>query len=588
MGAMVLGNRTSFCLFSDRAQRCQVRILNDDGTPERTHDLTATGGGCHEATLVSAPHGTLYEFVLDGEPFPDPYARFLPRGVHGPAMVVETRYRWTAGLGVSRPLREQTLYELHVGTFTPEGTYDAARLRLPAVADLGVSTIELMPLSSFPGRRGWGYDGVAHFAPFSQYGTPDELRRLIDEAHALGLSVFLDVVYNHFGPAGNYLAEFSASYFSAGSKTPWGAGPNFGHPAMRHYVLANAVYWLTEYRFDGLRLDATHAMTDQSATHILKELTDLAHTIRPRKVLIAEDNRNDPDLVTALGFDGVWADDFHHVAHVTLTGENDGYYANYQPGVDELARTIRKGWLYEGQLYPSTGTARGNPATEVPREAFVYCLQNHDQIGNRALGDRLPNGGDVRAYAALSTVLLFLPATPLLFMGQEWAASTPFQFFADHDEDLGRAISAGRREEFKDFRAFLDPVSRERIPDPQSDETFLRSKLDWDERERGVHARVLGLYKALLQLRRSDQVRRRSIEQLTAEVRDGLLVIRRTWKDGLVRVLVANLSGQDMPAQIGTVELDSCHVLLRSDLATELSTALPAWTAIVAEGRVTQ
>jgi maltooligosyltrehalose trehalohydrolase len=586
MGAEVQGDATVFGVFSDHAQRCQVRILNEDGTPRAIHDLVPTAGGYHEGAVRGAPHGTLYEFLLDGRTLPDPYARFLPRGVHGPAMVVENRYRWSAGAGIHRPLREQTIYELHIGTFTQEGTYDAARLRFPTLVDLGVTTIEMMPLSSFAGRRGWGYDGVAHFAPFSQYGTPDELRRLIDDAHHLGLSVFLDVVYNHFGPAGNYLPSFSQNYFSSDTKNAWGTGPNFAHPAMRQYVLDNVHYWLTDFRVDGLRLDAAHAMVDHSATHILKELADLAHALTPRKFVIAEDDRNDPDLVTAMGLDGIWADDFHHVAHVTLTGETDGYYANYQPGGDELARTIGKGWLYEGQLYPTTGKARGQPAAALPREALLYCLQNHDQVGNRALGDRLPSGDDVRAYCAFSTLLLFLPTTPLLFMGQEWAASTPFQFFTDHDEDLGRQIFAGRCEEFKHFRAFLDPASRDRIPDPQLVETFLRSKLDWNERDQDPHARVLRLYKTLLRMRRSSNEARRhsSTERLTAAARRGLLVVRRTWNDAPELVLVANLSDEDVPAELVTAELDGCRMLLRSDLRDNASGPLPAWTAIVAEG----
>ena len=338
LGAEVVEGGTRFRLFADRARLCQVRLVDDAGgekaaeqaVEKALYDLQRLSGGYHELTVAGAGHGTLYQFVLDGEAFPDPYARFLPRGVHGPAMVVESKYAWRNGDGVSRPMGEQVIYELHVGTFTPEGTYRAARGRLQALQDLGVTTIELMPLSSFAGRRGWGYDGVAHFAPHPQYGTPDDLREFIDDAHGMGLSVLLDVVYNHFGPAGNYLRSFSPHYFSSEVKNAWGDGPNCAHPSMRGYMLANVRYWLTEFRFDGLRLDATHAIADPSPVHVLKEVTELAHALMPRKLVIAEDESNDPGMVVARGMDGVWADDFHHVAHVILTGESDGYYASYR------------------------------------------------------------------------------------------------------------------------------------------------------------------------------------------------------------------------------------------------------------------
>lgn len=587
LGAQVVGDRTLFRVFSDCADRCEVRILNDDGTPRVSHDLAAVGGGYREIAVTDARQGTLYEFVLDGNRYPDPYARYLPRGVHGPAMVVEDTYEWENGAGVDRPLREQIIYEIHVGTFTAEGTFAAAALRLPDLVDLGVTTVELMPLSAFPGDRGWGYDGVAHFAPHAGYGTPDDLRRLVDQAHGLGLGVILDVVYNHFGPSGNYLSCFSPAYFSPDCKNAWGDGPNFCHPVMRNFALANAHYWLTDFRFDGLRLDATHAIVDPSPTHILKELADLAHGLTPRKLVIAEDERNDSNLVTQFGLDAVWADDFHHVAHVSLTGENDGYYASYSGGAAALAEAIGKGWLYTGQVYPATGKPRGKPATGLPREALVYCLQNHDQVGNRAFGDRLAGADrERRGFAALSTVLLFLPATPLLFMGQEWGATTPFQFFTDHDDELGRLISTGRREEFKHFHAFAHAAARDRIPDPQAEATFIRSKLKWDQRNDGPHARVLALYKLLLRLRRSDPVLGEpSREGFTSEARDELLVVRRHGKDQ-ERILLANLGDRPIPAPaiaavLGDHARRSSSLLARSDMVDEMPGQLPGWTAVV-------
>ncbi|MEO5768680.1 MAG: DUF3459 domain-containing protein, partial [Polyangia bacterium] len=320
------------------------------------------------------------------------------------------------------------------------------------------------------------------------------------------------------------------------------------------------------------------------------------HALMPRKLVIAEDESNDPGVVLSRGMDGVWADDFHHVAHVILTGESDGYYASYRGSAERLAETIRKGWLYEGQVYPTTGKPRGQPATALPAEAFVYCLQNHDQIGNRAVGDRMTGGGakaDAKTYAgyaALSTVLLFLPMTPLLFMGQEWAASSPFQFFTDHDEALGRLISAGRRQEFKGFRAFADPAARERIPDPQAEETFTRSKLRWEEREQGSHDRVLRLYKQLVKLRRSDTVLREPArERLEAAAQDGLLIVRR-WTaapaaaDGQDRLLLANLTDQPIAAEIVAAHLGTRSLLLRSDLLDERPGSLPSWTAVIAAG----
>jgi maltooligosyltrehalose trehalohydrolase len=589
LGAEVIEGGTRFTAFASQARGCQVRFLETDGSVRATHALQPGGDGFFAAEVRGVGHGALYDLLVDGKRLPDPYARFLPQGVHGPAMVIAPQHVWRHGEGVTLAPSDRIIYELHVGTFTPEGTYTAAARRLSELAELGVTVLEVMPVSSFSGRWGWGYDGVAHFAPHPAYGTPDDLRAFVDEAHGHGLAVILDVVYNHFGPAGNYLAAFSPEYFTKEIQNAWGDALDFRHPAVRRYVLDNARMWLTDFRFDGLRLDATHAVVDPSERHILQDLADLAHGLTPRKFVVAEDERNDPAVVRRLGVDAQWADDFHHAAHVTVTGERDGYYAGYAQGTGTIADTILRGWLYEGQVYPATGRARGKPATGVPAEALVYCLQNHDQIGNRAFGDRLPTmlearGAGVEPARALAAVLLFLPMTPMLFMGEEWAASSPFQYFTDHDAELGKLISRGRREEFQKFKAFSDPAARGRIPDPQAEDTFQRSKLRWEERDAGVHASMLALYKALISLRRGDPVLRVGArERLEAQGRGNLLLARRWGNEG-DRMLVANLGPEASAGDVVARAVAGRRVLLRTDGVAGGSTNLPAWTALIAAG----
>jgi maltooligosyltrehalose trehalohydrolase len=563
LGARTHAGGTRFSVYASSARACAVRLFDDGLKPLSTRPMDALGDGLFALDVPDAGHGTLYKFVLDGQELPDPYARFLPHGVHGPAMVVEPRHAFRHGPGVARPLSEQVIYELHVGTFTPEGTYRAAMDKLESLAALGITTIELMPVAAFAGTRGWGYDGVALFAPFAPYGTPDELRALVDEAHGHGLSVLLDVVYNHFGPAGNYLSAYSEHYFSNKLRNAWGDAPYFAHPVMRAYVLSNARYWLEEFRFDGLRLDAVHAIVDASSRHVLDELVEQASKLEPKKTLVAEDDQNDPALITRVGLDAVWADDFHHQVRVTLTRESDGYYSCYRPGVPDIARAITQGFLFEGQVYPTTGKARGKPAHGLAAESFVYCIQNHDQVGNRALGDRLTDSVSLDAYCMASTLLLFLPMTPMLFMGQEWAASTPFLYFTDHDPELGQKVSAGRREEFKGFQAFSEPSRRAAIPDPQAVDTFARSKLRHEEQDGAEHGRVLALYRALLALRKHDPVLQAAPRaQLEAEARGDVLWVRR-WHEGQARLLLANfgaravdLSALELPSD-RTVLLDS-------------------------------
>jgi maltooligosyltrehalose trehalohydrolase len=548
LGAKLIPGGARFALFTTTAQTCAVRTYAVDGRAVATHPLESLGDGLFAAEIRGIEPGVLYKFVLNHDEWPDPYARFLPSGVHGPAMVVDSRYQWRHPQPAERPLARHVAYELHIGTFTEQGTFRAAEQRLPALVELGITAIELMPIAAFAGKHGWGYDGVALYAPHAPYGTPDDLRHFIDYAHGLGLAVWLDVVYNHFGPAGNYLSVYSPAYFTHQHVNAWGDAPDFRHPAMRQLVLDNVRYWLEEMRFDGLRLDATHAIFDDSPKHIVAEIAALASALRPKRLIIAEDASNDPARVDEWHADGVWADDFHHHVRVTLTGEREGYYGCYQPGAAGVAEAIRHGWSYRGQIYGATGEPRGKDAGHLPAEAFIYCLQNHDQIGNRAVGDRLTASISFDAYCAASMLLLFLPMTPLLFMGQEWAASSPFQYFTDHEPELGQAVSRGRREEFRHFEAFSDERLRHRIPDPQSPSTFERSRLIWSERDSGEHARVLALYRNMLLLRAHDPVLSSAKRhELSTEVHGDVLLVER-WKGDDRRTLVINFGRQ--PAEL--------------------------------------
>jgi maltooligosyltrehalose trehalohydrolase len=507
-GAYVEPNGTTFVVWSTVAREVAVRLFDREG-PCRTEPLEAAEGGYFARHLPGVGAGALYKLVLDGHEVPDPYARFLPCGVHGPARVV-SRMK-TEALPEASPLEGWVIYELHVGTFSPEGTYRSAIAKLDHIVDLGATAIELLPIAAFPGERGWGYDGVALYAPHAPYGEPDDLRAFVRAAHQRGLAVILDVVYNHFGPSGNYLWTYAPEYFAREIETPWGPAPDFAHAPMRRLVLDNVRYWLEELGFDGLRLDATHQIRDGSQEHILREITNLAHAMTPPRRVFFEDERNDPTLIRDLHADGVWADDVHHQLHVLMTGERDGYYGAYEPTVQALATAIRQGWTYIGEPFPPwKGAPRGKAPRElgVSPERLLYSLQNHDQIGNRALGTRLTELVSAEAYRSAVILLLFLPATPLLFMGQEWAASSPFLFFSDHESALGEAVRQGRREEFKSFAAFADAETRAAIPDPQARETFERSKLRWGERSNEPHASALAVHKAMLRLRREDPVLR--------------------------------------------------------------------------------
>jgi len=580
LGARTEATGVHFAAWSDRARVMSVVLY---ATPERIArevPLSQHGDSGFFSAFVPGLHpGSLYGFRVDGQLATDPYARWLPHGVHGPAEIpvaLPPRAHPKRAIDLAR---NQVFYELHVGTFTPQGTFESARERLPYLQSLGVTVVELMPIAAFSGSRGWGYDGVALFAPFAGYGSPAQLSAFIDAAHGLGLSVVLDVVYNHLGPAGNALPLFSDAYFDAQRTNPWGQAPALEQQAFRRLVLSNAHHWLNDLGFDGLRLDATHELEPGGQPHILQALSQIARACVPPATLIAEDNRNDPQTLLAHGIDAVWSDDFHHILHVLLTREQEGYYRAFSGELDELARVIERGQLYEGQPVPGGAGSRGKPAQGVPAKHFVFALQNHDQVGNRALGERLHHLTDCTTFRAATVLLAFLPQTPLLFMGQEWCASSPFLYFSDHDGDLGRAVSAGRRNEFKHFSAFQ--AHPDAVPDPQAESTFLHSKLDWAEQAASEHRLTLELYRRAFDLRRSDPVLQ-APSQTSAGVAHECLWVLRSGPLGR-RLLLFNPGAPRTFDEIIGISAASAQPLLSSQSAPEPSPRfqLPASSAVV-------
>ncbi|HZO02028.1 MAG TPA: malto-oligosyltrehalose trehalohydrolase [Burkholderiales bacterium] len=452
----------------------------------------AKAGEWFEHTERQAGAGSLYQYRIDGELLvPDPASRFQPRDVEGPSEVIAPQaYRWSDHAWTGRPWREAVIYELHVGSFTPEGTYAGAAKKLKHLADLGITAIELMPLSDFAGKRNWGYDGVLPFAPDSAYGRPEQLKALIDAAHAAGLMVLLDVVYNHFGPKGNYLPRYAPQFFTERHKTPWGAAIDYTNSVVREFFLHNVRYWLEEYRFDGLRFDAVHAIIDDSPRHILDEI---CASIPAGKHLVLENDANQARFIGPGRYTAQWNDDSHHAYHVLATGESDGYYVAYADApAKHLARCLAEGYAYQGEVSPFSKEARGEPSAHLPSSCFIDFLQNHDQIGNRALGERITRLGNERILKTLTAIQLLAPSPPLLFMGEEWGCTQPFLFFCDFEGELGEAVRNGRREEFSRFASFAGSV-----PDPLAESTFRECVLDWNKRD----ATWLAHYKKLLQLR---------------------------------------------------------------------------------------
>jgi maltooligosyltrehalose trehalohydrolase len=545
------------------AGRTDVELLiTSEGIPSRRVVMTAAGDGTFTAHVSGLDTTVRYGYLLDDEgPFPDPASRYQPDGVHGLSALDDPHgFPWTDQAWTGIALERAVFYELHVGTFSPAGTLAGASDRLADLADLGITVVELMPIAGFPGSRNWGYDGVSLFAPAPAYGTPDDLRRFVDRAHALGLAVVLDVVYNHFGPDGAYAFTFSPFYRSDRHDSPWGCAVNFDGAHAEHvreFVVENALHWVHEYHVDGFRLDATHAIVDGSPRHVLAELADRARASAGSRTLlfVAEDDRNltsivEPTSAGGWGFDAVWADDFHHHVRRRAAGDRDGHYEDYSDRVADLVDTLNAGWFYRGQHSAFRAAPRGSDPAGILRERMIVCLQNHDQIGNRAFGERLNHQVHLSLFRALTVVLLAAPETPLIFMGQEWAALTPFLYFTDHHAELGRLVTEGRRREFSRFDVFRDPEARSRIPDPQSHTTFDRSRLDWDERARAPHAGILTLHRALLALRRSHAAMRTSADARAMALDDDTIAIHRGGAGGAALVAVARLRGG------GSVPLD--------------------------------
>ncbi|MGH9126133.1 MAG: malto-oligosyltrehalose trehalohydrolase [Acidimicrobiales bacterium] len=562
----------SFSVWAPRASSVEVIALGRRWPLAPVASAESSGGGWWAAEVEGAGPGTDYGFSVDGGPVrPDPRSAWQPEGVDGPSRVVDhATFPWSdadkAWRGLFHP--SAVLYELHVGTFSLAGSFDGVAERLDHLVALGVDGIELLPVVEFSGDRGWGYDGVDLFAPHHAYGGPDGLKRLVDACHTRGLGVVMDVVYNHLGPSGNYLAEFGP-YFTDKHQTPWGSAVNFDDAdsgGVRRFVVDNALMWLRDYHCDGLRLDAVHAIRDDSACHIVEEVAAAVHALAANQrrplFVVAESDLNDPRVIRppeggGWAADGVWADEFHHALHAVLTGERHGYYADFGT-LAQVAKALRHAWVYTGDYSPFRHRVHGRPAEGAPGSRFVVFLQNHDQVGNRARGERITDvaraaasPGRAKVGAALT---LLSPFVPLLFQGEEWAASAPFLYFTDHrDPALGQAVSEGRRREFASFG-----WSPSDVPDPQDPATFERSRLDWSEVESGDHRAMLDWYRQLIALRRR-----------WPELSDGRRDQVRTWFDEDQAWLVMGRGAVGVAANLGAspvrLALDVADVLAASE-----------------------
>jgi maltooligosyltrehalose trehalohydrolase len=544
LGAVLLGeNACSFLVWAPKADRVDVCFTDPPGIEIPMQPI---GCGYFRTLVNGVSAGALYRYRLNNQKQrPDPVSRFQPTGVHGPSQVTDNRFTWNDTAWKGLPLEKYVLYELHVGTFTPQGSFAAIIPRLQTLKDLGVTAIELMPVAQFPGDRNWGYDGVYPYAVQASYGGPAALKEFVDACHQLGIAVALDVVYNHLGPEGNYLADF-APYFTDLCKTPWGQAINFDgaeSDEVRRYFVENALQWVADFHIDALRLDAIHAIVDPSARTFLEELATAVHTkakeLSRDVYLIPESNRNDirvvsPPEVFGSGFDAVWNDDFHHSLHVLLTGEHDGYYEDFL-GIKDLARSYRDGFLYAGQYSKFRQKRYGSSSKQIPAKRFVVYSQNHDQIGNRRVGDRLSLSLSFNQLKIAAGTVLLSPYIPLLFMGEEYAESAPFQYFVSHgDPALIEAVRCGRKEEFAGFGWTGD------IPDPQNEATFLGCKLNWDLQTAGRHRTLWHFYQELLRLRRAlsplARLDKNALEVTSFADQKALLV--RRWDDSS-QVLIA-------------------------------------------------
>jgi maltooligosyltrehalose trehalohydrolase len=557
-GASIIDDGVKFEVWAPHAERMSVEVWDGARIVDMPLQPIAPGIFAGFAPGIGAGADYRYRLTARGRTLerPDPVSRHQPYGVHGSSRVVDPHaFRWTDDGWSAGEMADHVVYELHVGTFTPAGTFDALAERLGALRYLGVTAIEIMPCAEFPGDRNWGYDGVELYAPESSYGGPEGLKRLVDAAHRRGLAVILDVVYNHLGPEGNYLADFGP-YFTSRYHTPWGRAVNYDGPdsdEVRRFVIDNALHWIAEYHIDGLRLDAVHAIFDASARHILDELTtavhDLGRRLGRRTLVIAESDQNDPRLVRSrrhggFGLDGVWADDFHHAVHAALTGERRGYYVDFR-GVSPIAKSLRDRFVYDGAHSAFRQKRHGAPATDVPADRFVVFAQNHDQIGNRPRGERLASLVRVDRLRLAAALVLLSPYVPMLFMGEEYGETSPFLYFVSHDDpEVIAAVREGRK------REFADTAWSEEVPDPQSPETFARSRLVRERARRRDRRPLHALYRRLLRLRREEPALRPGAAQVDVHGGD-----ERTW-------VALELAAEGAPPLLAVFNLDDAQEIV--------------------------
>lgn len=541
-----------FRVWAPASKTAAVELNGGRGAP-RTFPLAAEPGGYFSGHVGEAHAGSLYRLRVDGGAYPDPASRFQPEGPHGPSQVVDPRFAWTDASWRGRPAREIVAYELHLGTFTPGGTWRAAMNRLPELVRLGVTLVEVMPIADFPGQFGWGYDGVNLFAPCRLYGSVQDAKAFVNCAHELGLMVILDVVYNHLGPDGNYLGQFSRDFISRNYANEWGDALNFdGENAagVREFFVTNAAYWIGEFHFDGLRLDATQQIHDRSPTHVLAEIARAAREAAAHRTiyLVAENEAQEARLVRepargGYGLDAIWNDDFHHAALVAATGKAEAYYAGFRGTAQEFVSAAKHGFLYQGQWYLWQRKRRGSPALDLPPHAFVAFLENHDQVSNSLHGARLHQRTSPGRFRALTALLLLGPGTPLLFQGQEFGASAPFVYFADHGRELGEAVRQGRAKFLAQFRSAEAADTTRWLPDPGARATFERCRLDWTERER--HDALWRMHADLLRGRRETQAVNDPDRVDGAVLGERAFVLRYFSAEGGDRLLVVNL-GPDL------------------------------------------